>query len=49
MKPAIYGVFFVKNGKWELLATYGSKFNAEQEVEYLVKSFGLQAKVFVKK
>lgn len=49
MTAPIYGVFVVKNGKWELLATYGSKFNAEQEVDYLVKSFGLTAKVFVKK
>ncbi len=31
MANQIYGVFFIKNGKWELAATYGSKFNAHRK------------------
>lgn len=45
----MYGVFFLKNGAWVLLQTYHTKFNAQQEVDYLVNSLGLTAKVFVRK
>jgi hypothetical protein len=45
----IYGVFFIKNGKWELAQTYSTKFNAQQEVDYLTKSLGLTARIFIKK
>lgn len=45
----VYGVFFIKNGAWVLLQTYHTMSNAQQEVDYLTKSLGLTAKVFIRK
>lgn len=44
-----YGVFIVKHGVWALWATYQSKQQATQELDYLLNGMGLQAAIFIKR
>jgi hypothetical protein len=45
---AMYGVFVMRNGKWELVQTYRNLSDATFEVQYLKDCLGIVAKAFRK-
>lgn len=49
-KPGDWGVFIKNGGKWVLHFNYGTaRGSAQDEVNYLTKSMGVEAQMFQKK
>ena len=44
----MYAIFFMKDSKWTLWGTYGTKLAACEEKKYLVSGLGLTAEVFAR-